>query len=207
MKKLLIVLGLVAMFSLAASAKTPKPITYNFQFLTVNGDPYCDGMFLKNYGNPQTLVDGYHFDVLCLVELGSFLTNGKTDTTSIGVNGFLGTVASGYQYGGGSGPVLFVGDLASVFPCELALPAPNPIHSTDSVLTSCPEPTNVAALTPSTYLINPTTNTWTLWVSGGGAGEFVANYGTFSPVIGPQLKDAKPSQASPTQLPRASSER
>ena len=32
MKKLLIVLGLVAMFSLAASAKTPKPITYNFQF-------------------------------------------------------------------------------------------------------------------------------------------------------------------------------
>src|ERR1700730_13825005 len=70
MKRLLLVLGLVAMFSQAASAKNTPTTTYNFQFLTVNGDPYCDGMVLKNYGSPQTLVDGVHFDILCSVENG-----------------------------------------------------------------------------------------------------------------------------------------
>jgi hypothetical protein len=201
MKKLLLVLGLVTMFCLAASAKT-KPITYNFQFLTVNGDPYCDGMFLKNYGNPQTLVDGYHFDFLCAVELG-LTFNGFTN---IGVNGFVGPVASNYQYGGGSGPVMAVSDFAVAFTnCE-PFPQPIPIHSTGGNVT-CSLPNNVDPEPTSMYLINPTTNTWTLWVSGGGTGEFVANYGTFSPVIGPQLKGARPSQASPSQTPRSSMER
>ena len=79
MKRLLLVLGLVAVFSLAASAKKTPATTYNFQFLTVGGDPYCDGMFLKNYGNPQTLVDGFHSDPICEVEqgFGEFNSSGK----------------------------------------------------------------------------------------------------------------------------------
>ena len=96
MKRLLLVMGFVALFSLAASAKTPST-TYNFQFLTVNGDPYCDGMFLNNYGNPQVLVDGFHSDPYCAIELGIGYI------PSFGVNGFVTTVASNYQYGGGSG--------------------------------------------------------------------------------------------------------
>ncbi len=31
----------------------------------------------------------------------------------------------------------------------------------------------------SVYLVNPLYNTWTLWRSGGGSGEYVFNYGTF----------------------------
>src|ERR1700722_14318037 len=104
MKKLLLVLGLVAMFSLAASAK-PKSTTYNFYFLSTNGDPYCDGMFLKNYGNPQTLVDGFHFNIYCLADLGT------PQYAESAVNGFLAPVASNYQYGG-SGNVMVVGDPA-----------------------------------------------------------------------------------------------
>ena len=100
MKKLLFVMSLVAVFSLAASAKTPST-TYNFYFLTANGDPYCDGMVLKNYGNPQTLVDGFHFDVFCFLELG-------IADISVPVNGFLAPVASNYQYSG-SGNVMVVG--------------------------------------------------------------------------------------------------
>src|ERR1700722_1890968 len=94
MKRLLLVLGLVAVFSLAANAKKTPTTTYNFQFLTTNGDPYCDGMFLKNYGNPQTLVDGFHFDIFCFLELGG------PEFAQMSVNGFLAPVASNYQYGG-----------------------------------------------------------------------------------------------------------
>ena len=205
MKKLLFVLGLVAMFSLTASAKT-KPITYNFQFLTVNGDPYCDGMFLKNYGNPQTLVDGFHFDPYCFLELGIPVTE-----ITFGVNGFLGPIPSNYQYGGGSGPVMILSDsaLALLTECEVA-PVPVPIHSTESFV-SCPqgdyENINELPIPTTIYLINPTNNTWTLWLTGGGAGEFVVNYGTLNPQVGPLLKSAKPSQVSASQPQKSSLDR
>lgn len=190
MKKLLFVIGIVAMFTLTASAKKTPTTTYNFQFLTANGDPYCDGMVLKNYGNPQTLVDGIHFDLFCFQEIGIEVINA-------GVNGFIAPVASNYQYGG-SGPVMIVSDLGvAYFGCE-SLPTPTPIHSTDSFIT-CP---NVNVLLASTYLINPATNTWTLWVSGAGTGEFVANYGTLQPAVSSLIKTAP--SVSPSQLPKSS---
>ena len=131
MKRLLLVMGFVALFSLAASAKTPST-TYNFQFLTVNGDPYCDGMFLNNYGNPQVLVDGFHSDPYCAIELGIGYI------PSFGVNGFVTTVASNYQYGGGSGNVMVVSDPAiALEECEVAF-FPQPNHSTSDVF--CTEP-------------------------------------------------------------------
>jgi hypothetical protein len=178
MKRLLLVLGLVAVFSLAASAKKTPTTTYNFQFLTTNGDPYCDGMFLKNYGNPQTLVDGFHSDPICEVEQGF-------DAFNLPVNGFLIQVASKYQYGGGSGPVMFVSDFAAGDVCFASQSAPYPYHSTSNI--TCPA-ASLANLGTSLYLINTTTNTWTLWISGSGTGEYVVNYGTFDPLVGPQLK-------------------
>ena len=187
MKKLLLVLGLVAMFSLAASAKT-KPITYNFQFLTVNGDPYCDGMYLNNYGNPQVLVDGFHSDPYCVVELGFSIA-------PVGVNGFVTTVASNYQYGGGSGNVMVVSDPAiGIEECDIPLILPQPNHSTSDVLCRAS-----SGLFPGTvYLINPVTNTWTLWVSGGLSGEYVVNWGTIQPAVGPQVKAPKLSNPTPS---------
>ena len=62
MKRLFLVIGAVAIFSLAASART---VSYNFQFLSVTGDPFCDGMVLNNSGTPQTLVDGVHYNAYC----------------------------------------------------------------------------------------------------------------------------------------------
>ena len=149
MKKLLFVMSLVAVFSLAASAKTPST-TYNFYFLTANGDPYCDGMVLKNYGNRQTLVDGFHFDVFCFLELG-------IADISVPVNGFLAPVASNYQYSG-SGNVMVVGDpTVALGECEETIIYPVQ-HGTSDF--NCPFPSFLATV----YLINPTTNTWTLWV-------------------------------------------
>ena len=159
MKRLLLVLGFVALFTLAQAQKTPTT-TYNFQFLTTNGDPYCDGMFLKNYGSPQALVDGFHFDVICNVELGGGPAN-------LPVNGFVTTVASNYQYGGGSGPVMLVGDIFNGLLCADHETLPPPYRPTSNY--TCPQTNpNSVFIASSLYLINPTTNTWTLWTSGGG---------------------------------------
>ena len=183
MKKLLLILGLVAMFSLAASAKTPST-TYNFYFLTANGDPYCDGMVLKNYGNPQTLVDGFHFDIFCLLELGA-------GDVSVSVNGFLGPIPSNYQYGGGTGNVMIVGD-PTVAEGDCIIPLIDPAHSTtDFLCQPFTGTSNLPNYPAAVYLINPTTHTWTLWVSGGGAGEYVANWGTFDPWSAPSAKASK----------------
>jgi len=179
MKKLLLVMSIVALFSLAANAKTPST-TYNFYFLTANGDPYCDGMVVKNYGNPQTLVDGFHFDVFCFLELGM-------EDISVPVNGFSAPVASNYQFGG-SGNVMIVGDpTVALGECEENLF--EPAHGTSDF--NCPFLSFLATV----YLINPTTNTWTLWVSGGGSGEYVVNWGTFIPGSAPSAKASKDTHA------------
>ena len=186
MKRLLLIVGLVVFFSLTVSAKT-KRITYNFYFLTVNGDPFCDGMFLVNYGTPQTLVDGYHFNVLC------------EDITQP-VNGFVAPVDSKYQYAG-SGNVMIVADQsAEYYGCG---DSPPEGHFTGGDAICPPSDGGSDSYPTDVYLINPTTHTWTLWLSGGGAGEFVANYGTFDPLVGPQVK-AAPSQLSPSKPKRKS---
>jgi hypothetical protein len=190
MKKLLLVLGLVAMFSLTASAKKTPTTTYNFQFLTVNGDPYCDGMFLKNYGNPQTLVDGYHTDPTCVIENGF--------NVFLAVNGFLAPVDPKYQYGG-SGNVMIVSDTTLEASGECFSPFAG--HNTDGGFT-CEAASGIYPAT--VYLINPTTNTWTLWVSGGGTGEYVVNWGTIQPVVVGPLNLAKPAQGARSAYPRPS---
>ena len=150
-------------------------------------------MFLNNYGNPQTLVDGFHSDVSCVVELGiPFLT----ELSQMSVNGFLAPVASNYQYGG-SGNVMIVSDPALAFVADiLGCPSGffNPFHSTSNVncrAASLPFPGSV-------YLINPTTNTWTLWVSGNLTGEYVVNYGTIQPAVGPLVKAPTLSHPTPS---------
>jgi len=93
MKKMLLVLALVAVFSLSASAKTS---VYSFTFRDTAGNAYCDGLTLYLYGTPKTLVDGTHNNDNCA---GAFT----------GVNGFKGSVSYLYQYNG-TGAVLMVSD-------------------------------------------------------------------------------------------------
>lgn len=59
-------------------------------------------MLFYNYGNPQTLVDGTHFDIYC------FQQEQNEDIYSNG-NGLKAPAASAYQYAG-SGSVLIVSD-------------------------------------------------------------------------------------------------
>jgi len=138
MKKLLLVvtiMALVASFSVTASAAATL---YNFTFRDTAGNPYCDGLVFYNYGAPKTLVDGYHWNDNC----GGGQTN---------VNGFKGGVASNYQYGVGA--TFIVSD---------------PLFGNGS-----------GGGTGLVWLVNPVYKTWTLWESGGGGGEFIANHGTF----------------------------
>jgi len=150
MKRIVFAVVAVAMLSLAASATTNS---YNFYFQAVNGDPYCDGMILYLYGNPQTLVDGTHFNVYCYPELIT------------GVNGFKAPVASSYQYAG-SGPVLIVDDPPAFFE--------------DGGETAKPNQTQNFNSQGAMYLINTKTHTWTIWLSGFGTGEYVDNFGIYS---------------------------
>ena len=181
MKKLLLILSFVAMFSLVASAKT---VSYNFQFLSVTGDPFCDGMILNNSGTPQTLVDGTHVNAYCV-------------GLNIPVNGFKAPVAAVYQYAG-TGAVLIVGDGTVIVEEFCDGEGQHPFDaraafgpSATPSLTS--EPSGLGVYPGMIYLINTATKTWTLWVSGNGAGEYVVNYGTFDPLIGPLNQSAKPS--------------
>jgi hypothetical protein len=96
MKKLLLViavLALVASFSVPASASATL---YNFTFRDTSGNTYCEGLTVYNYGVPKTLVDGYHWNANC---------GGGTSY----VNGFKAGVSSSYQYAG-IGAVLIVSD-------------------------------------------------------------------------------------------------
>ena len=192
MKRLLLVMGAVALFSLTASAKS---VSYNFQFLSVTGDPFCDGMVLNNSGTPQTLVDGTHFNAFCL-------------GVNIPVNGFKAPVAPVYQYAG-TGAVLIVGDGTVIIEefCDGQVQQPLDFRgalgpSVTPSLTS--EPSGLGVYAGMIYLINTATNTWTLWVSGDGAGEYVVNFGTLDPLVGPLNQSAKPSQVPSSHPPKSS---
>lgn len=141
MKKLIFVLLMVAICSLAVSAKNSY---YNFTFRDPNGGTYCDGMYLMLYTpspgvTPKTLVDGYHWNSDC----GGSYAN---------VNGFKAGVSPYYQYNALGAPMI-VG---------------SPVGGNGS-----------AGGTQLIYLVNITYHTWCLWVSGGGAGQYVYNYGTW----------------------------
>lgn len=85
------------------------------------------------------------------------LVDGKHWATNCGsaytnVNGFKAAVSSYYQYSG-SGAVLIISDPALG--------------------------NGALGGTGLTFLVNTTYQHWTLWESGGGAGESVVNYGTY----------------------------
>lgn len=95
MKKICLVLSMLMVCSLAASAAST---TYAFTFRDTAGNPYCDGMVLvlSKGAGPKTLVDGYHFNSDCA-------------GNAMGVNGFKAGVAAAYQYNA-LGATMIVGD-------------------------------------------------------------------------------------------------
>jgi hypothetical protein len=135
MKKLLLVITVLTFVATLSVPANAAATLYDFTFRDTAGNPYCDGLFVYNYGVPKTLVDGYHWNAF------------GCGTGSVNVNGFKGGVATAYQYSG-VGSVLIISD-------------------------------PLLASTGVTWLVNTTYKHWTVWESGGGAGEVVVNYGTF----------------------------
>jgi len=108
MKKMLVLLCMVIMSSMLASASNTY---YNFTFQNHDGSFFCDGMSIVNYGVPKQLVDG--------VQTGCY--------SGFNTQGFKAGVSSAYQFSATGG--VFIMGTATNNPSSLEYLL-NPVYHT-----------------------------------------------------------------------------